>query len=229
MRASRARKAAAHRPQIVGVIASAGDLRRAARLRKLPDLFELRLDALADSEETQQAFAKLRAPVILTVRHPREGGHNNLPTVKRRTLLLRHLPIARYVDVELRSAGPLTPVLDEAARLGGKLIISVHDFGATPCLAQITALGRRARAAGADVFKLVTRVDSPDDLETLIAAFEILQRELPVSAMAVGTLARAARRELIARGSVLNYAHLGTAIAPGQFSLGELRRLCGSS
>ena len=212
----------------MAVVASAADLDCAVRLRKLPDLFEVRLDALAESAEAEQAFAELRAPLILTARHPAEGGHNNLPTARRRALLLRHLPGARYVDVELRSVGAMAPVLDEAARLGSKLIVSVHDFRRTPKLSEITALAAPARSAGADVFKLVTRVDSPDDLQTLIAAFEALQRELPVSAMAVGALARTARRELIARGSVLNYAHLGTAVAPGQFSLAELRRLCSS-
>ena len=225
MRASRPREAAC-RPQTVAVVASVADLCRAAGLRKLPDLFEIRLDALRDAAETPRAFAELGAPLILTARHPQEGGHNSLPTPSRRALLLRHLRGVRYVDVELRSVGAMVPVLDEAARLGSKLIVSVHDFRRTPSLSEITALAARARRAGADVFKLVTRVDSPKDLQTLIAAFDILKCELPVSAMAVGALARTARRELIARGSVLNYAHLGTAVAPGQFSLAELRRLC---
>ena len=228
MRASRPRKAANCRPQTVAVIASTGDLRRAVLLRKLPDLFELRLDSLPDSAETQMAFAKLRAPLVVTARHPQEGGKNNLPTTSRRALLLDHLPSALYVDVELRSVGGMAPVREEAARLGSKLIVSVHDFRRTPTIPEMTALAARARSAGADVFKLVTRVDSPEDLQTLVAGFDVLKRELPVSAMAVGTLAREARRELIALGSVLNYAHLGTAVVPGQFSLGELRRL-GSS
>ena len=225
MRATRPRKGAPCGPQSVAVVASVADLRRAVGLRKLPDLFEIRLDTLADAAETPRAFAELGAPLILTARHPQEGGHNNLPTASRRALLLRHLPGARYVDVELRSVGAMAPVFDEAARLGSKLIVSVHDFRRTPSLSEITTLAMRARSAGADVFKLVTRVDSPDDVQTLIGAFEFLKGDLPVSAMAVGTFARVARRELIARGSVLNYAHLGTAVVPGQFSLAELRRL----
>ena len=36
-------------PQIVGVISSSADLRRAVRMRNPPDLFELRLDAVVDA------------------------------------------------------------------------------------------------------------------------------------------------------------------------------------
>ena len=46
----------------------------------------------------------LPAPLIITARHPREGGANNLSIKQRRELLSRILSRARYVDVELRSA-----------------------------------------------------------------------------------------------------------------------------
>jgi len=92
-------------PQIVGVIFTRTDLRRALRMRNPPNLFELRLDALfAKSEEVRDAIVDLRAPLIITARHPREGGSNHLSAQKRRALLLRFLPHAAYVDIELRSA-----------------------------------------------------------------------------------------------------------------------------
>ena len=44
------------RPQVVGVIASGADLKRAMRMRRPPDLFELRLDHLADmTDQVQRA------------------------------------------------------------------------------------------------------------------------------------------------------------------------------
>ena len=42
-----ARRSTKRRPRIVGVIASRADLERAVRMRRPPDLFELRLDRLA--------------------------------------------------------------------------------------------------------------------------------------------------------------------------------------
>ena len=67
------------RPKIVGVIFSRADLERARRMRKPPDLFELRLDRLIDAP-----IGQLPAPLIITARHPREGGANNLSALRRR-------------------------------------------------------------------------------------------------------------------------------------------------
>lgn len=226
MRLSRLSKADALPPRLVGIIASAADLQRAARLRSAPDLFELRLDCLCHSfAEIQNEAARLPAPLIVTARHPAEGGNNNLSIARRRALLREFLPAATYVDVELRSIRGLAALLAEAERLGVKRIVSVHNFERTPALQALRDLAARARDASADVLKLATRVDTPADLERLVAAFEMLKSELPVSAMGIGPLGRASRVALIARGSVLNYAHLGTARAEGQLSLAESRRI----
>ena len=63
-------------------------LARATRLRQPPDLFELRLDALRHSlGEMARALPKLRAPLLLTARHPAEGGVGQLRLAQRRSLL----------------------------------------------------------------------------------------------------------------------------------------------
>lgn len=213
-------------PRVVAVIASPTDLTRATRLRRPPDLFELRLDAFAGATAAIDAQAgRLRAPLILTARHPAEGGAANLSTAQRRALLLRFLAIADYVDVEFRSLRALDRVVAEAARLKMKLIVSVHAFGGMPALRRLETLAARARTVSADVLKLVTRVDTPADLQRLLAAFDMLNAQMAVSAMGVGKFGRESRAALIARGSVLSYAHLGTAVTDGQLSLEEIRRL----
>jgi len=74
-----ARKPLRRRPRLVGVIMSLADLDSAIRMRKPPDLFELRLDQLARGlDEVEKKLPKLRAPLIMTARHPREGGANQL-------------------------------------------------------------------------------------------------------------------------------------------------------
>ena len=226
MRRAKSGKVRASTPRIVAVIAAPGDLARATRLRRAPDLFELRLDAFADATaEIDAQRARLRAPLIVTARHAAEGGTCNLTTAERRSLLLRFLPVAEYVDLEFRSLRALDRVVAEAARLNVKLIVSVHDFAGTPSHRRLETLAARARTSSADVFKLVTRVDTPADLQRLLAAFDILNAQIPVSAMGVGKLGRESRGALIARGSVLNYAHLGAALIDGQLSLDEMRRL----
>src|SRR5947209_13171733 len=79
-------------PCLVAVIMSRADLDSAIRLRKPPDLFELRLEQLAgDLDAVENKVPKLRRPLIITARHPQEGGANKLSTRHRRDLLLRFL------------------------------------------------------------------------------------------------------------------------------------------
>src|SRR3954465_10857666 len=96
-------KISRRKPRIVGVIANASELRRATRMSAPPDLFELRLDALVNERQLEKKARNLPAPLIITARHPAEGGEHNLHVTKRRDLLLRFLPLAQYVDIELRS------------------------------------------------------------------------------------------------------------------------------
>ena len=82
-----ARRSTKRRPRIVGVIASRDDLEQALRMRQAPDLFELRLDRLTDVvDRVENNLAKLRAPLIITARHPNEGGSGKLSLRQRRAL-----------------------------------------------------------------------------------------------------------------------------------------------
>src|ERR1700750_2368734 len=112
---------------LVGVIASVDELRLATGMRAPPDLFELRLDHLPNLRESQ--LLKLRQPLIITARHPAEGGKK---VGSRRDLLLKFLHRAKFVDVELRSLHELAPVWDEARRRRVGRICSFHDFKCTP-------------------------------------------------------------------------------------------------
>jgi len=211
-------------PGIVAIIASLADLRRATRLRCPPDFFELRLDALLPlSSDVERTIARLSRPLIITARHPREGGHNNLSPAQRRQLLLRFLPQAAYVDIELRST-QLYSVLVAAKDRNTKRLISVHDLRRTPPARDLRSLVNRAQELSAEVFKIVTRTDTPDELARLIEFFEEHKRWIPISAMGIGILGRKSRAALMRRGSVLNYAHLGLKGLKGQFSLSEMRR-----
>ncbi len=93
------------RPRLVAVISSWADLRAAIAIRQPPDFFELRLDSLSPiPRSAEDKISRLRAPLIITARDPREGGVGNLSIETRRELLLRFLPHAKYIDVELRTA-----------------------------------------------------------------------------------------------------------------------------
>ena len=213
-------------PLLVAVISSRPELVRATRLRQMPDFFELRLDALAPiADEVATSVARLHAPLIVTARHPLEGGRNNLAINRRRDLLLRFLPHAAFVDIELRSSRQLRVVLEAAERRNVRRILSVHELHGTPPPDRLQMLADTAAASGADLFKIATRTDTPEELERLLSFFESNKDRLAISAMGIGKLGRVSRRLLAARGSALNYAHLGSSAAEGQLSLAEMRRL----
>ena len=197
-------------------------------MRRPPDFFEVRLDALAPvADEIEKTIAKLGAPLILTARHPAEGGANSLRASARRNLLERFLPHAAYVDVELRARRECAVVLDSAKSRRVRTILSFHDFGRTPSTTVLLDKASAAIANGADLFKLATRVDNEAQLARLLAFVERAQREIPIAAMGIGRLGRAARLELLRRGSALNYGYLTAPQAEGQLSVSELQRLLG--
>lgn len=213
-------------PQIVGVIFSDADLRRAVRMRRVPDLFELRLDALvARIGELESTARRLQAPLIITARHPREGGLNQLSAQKRCALLLRFLPSAAYVDLELRSAGALVAVLEQARAKSIQTIISFHDFNGTPSHTRLDEIAEAAQSLGANLLKIATRTDTPAQLARLLDFFQRQQVAMRIAAMGIGNLGRISRFELAKRESAFNYAHLGRQQTEGQPSITQLRRV----
>ncbi|MEY2506927.1 MAG: 3-dehydroquinate dehydratase [Verrucomicrobiota bacterium] len=210
--------------KIVGVVFSRADLHRALRMRRPPDLFEIRLDRLVDwLDELPSAIRRLPRRII-TARDPREGGAHDLSAGRRRALLLEYLPGARYVDVELRSAQTLQPVLQLASTQKIAAIISFHDFKSTPSAARLDHIAAQARSLGATIVKVATRTDNAPQLDALLDFFQRQRRYSDVVAMGIGKLGRTSRLELARLGCVLNYAHLGTPAAEGQLSVAQLRR-----
>lgn len=213
-------------PAIVGVILSLADLRRAVAMRTVPDLLELRLDALAlQLDDMEDELGKLKTPFILTARHPAEGGMNRLRLRDRRSLLLRFLPRAAYVDVELRSARALAGVLEEARARNIGTIISFHDFNGTPGMVRFEQIACAAGTLRPDFLKIATRTDNPAQLARLRDFLFRHRRKRKVAVMGMGKLGRCVRREFAVSGSALNYAPLGAAQDEGQLSIEELRQI----
>ena len=105
------------------------------------------------ADQLQNALAQLCAPLIITVRHPREGGARKLSLRQRRDLLTRFLNHADYLDVELRSVSELQRLLAIAETKKIRRIISFHNFKFTPSARLLAVKARQARAHRADVFE----------------------------------------------------------------------------
>ncbi len=214
------------RHRVVGVITSPADLDFALRMGKPPDIFELRLDRLVRAiDRLENEISKLRVPLIITARHPIEGGANRLSAPQRHNLLARFLSRARYIDVELRSAPVFRSLLRMARKQNVRRIISVHCLRSTPSPNQLREKARAAKMYGADIFKLATRTDTPAQLTRLIDFVAAKERGVAVSAMGIGKLGAASRVLLACCGSALIYVSLGRSDIEGQISLEQLRAL----
>jgi 3-dehydroquinate dehydratase-1 len=221
------RRSTKRRPRIVGVIASRDDLEQALRMRRPPDLFELRLDCLAGVlGRVETKLPKLRAPLIITARHPDEGGSGRLSLGKRRALLSRFLTHADYLDVELRSARALRALIAIAKTKKIRRIISFHDFKSTPSARLLVAKAHNAKALYADIFKVATRTDTPTELGRLLEFITKNRVNVRLAVMGIGGLGAISRVLLTRAGSVLIYASLGPATdVEGQLSLEQFRAL----
>ena len=212
------------RPLIVGTLHERSGLKwiqgaKKADLRPL-DVLEARLDAIVGLELPE----KWPLPVIATARHPGEGGCGNLSLASRRQLLESAIPWASAVDIELRSAKTLAPVIAQAHQSGRTVILSHHDFKSTPSLAVLKKLAARAAAEGADVFKVATLLRDPKDLQRLIE-LQLGFPVLPVVAMGMGGAGRFSRLVLSGFGSPLCYGWLGKPQVSGQWPALRLRGL----
>ena len=213
----------------VSVVATAHNVKglvKAAALRLGQVGFvEVRLDALADNAgHLDKALSRIRVPILLTARHPSEGGTGSLNTAQRRAFLQRYLPQASALDVELRSFSALGGVFDEAPRGKVLRVVSFHDFRRTPDLPRLREIVRRSMRTGADVVKIATHLRSAKDLAVLL----LLQggTEAPLATMGMGPLGKVSRLVLAAAGSRLNYGYLDKPQVKGQWpALDLVRRL----
>jgi 3-dehydroquinate dehydratase-1 len=189
------------------------------------DLVEIRADALAPHmAQIERIIGKIQVPVLLTVRHPAEGGIGQLTLAHRREMYRRLLSTVTLIDVELRSLDGLGDVVEEARNRGVGIVVSAHYFHSTPSLPQMLDLQRRSFHGGADIFKLAALTPTAPTLARLL---DFIARPAPGprAVMGMGPFGQVSRLTLAQAGSALNYGYLDTPNAPGQWEARELRKL----
>jgi len=212
-------------PKIVGTVHSPGSLRSALRLRQGDvDFLELRVDHFAnDPGSLLKTAPRLPAPLIVTVRHPREGGASQLESQRRRQLFREFLPIADCIDIELRSVAGFADIIAEARAAGVRVIVSDHHFHRTPPGRSLAARQRRAILARADVIKIATFAATSLDVSTLLSLLA-KPGPIPLSVMGMGPFGKVSRLLFAQAGSVLNYGYLDKPNASGQWEATLLKK-----
>jgi len=220
------------RPLTVGVISDAAALSTWFAMspdqrEATCDVIELRLDTLkmpaADLREALVA-GKNATPVLLTARHPAEGGQGSVVAAERMAMIEPLLDLAALVDIELRSAVEMKPIVDKAHAKGVKVMGSFHDFQATPGEDVLRGAIGFGQPAGLDAVKIATYLNSQTDLIRLLQITGEAHR-LRLSSMGMGPWGRISRLVLAKAGSLLNYGFIGESNAPGQWPAARLKEL----
>ncbi len=218
------------RPLAVGVISDESALEHfvsldaAARLA-LCDVVELRLDLLKlPPADLRAKLAGNTHPLLLTARHPAEGGQGPEDHVARGAMIEPLLDLAALIDIELRSAMPMQATIQKARAVGVPVVGSFHDFQATPADDVLLGAVNFGQQAGLDAVKIATYLNTQDDLARLMKLAGGTHR-LRLSVMGMGPWGRISRLVLAKCGSLLNYGFIGTSNAPGQWPAARLKEL----
>jgi 3-dehydroquinate dehydratase-1 len=201
---------------------------------KIPaDLIEIRLDLLLKNGLPPHTLtstlipilAQSPTPILLTPRHPSEGGQWPWKNETERIhLTLPLIPNAAALDLELAKLPTLTPLCQAAKKHHLCIILSAHSLTCPLTRSQIQSLARRFQKARPHIAKIAALARNPQDLAILASPLSLCPR-LPWAIMATGPQALLARTLLTALGSRLLYGYLDHPTAPGQPSLSQINRL----
>ncbi|MFQ5815589.1 MAG: type I 3-dehydroquinate dehydratase [Candidatus Hydrothermarchaeaceae archaeon] len=203
-----------------------------ASMARGADMIEVRADGLTGQsapqvEELLRSIKGLRdVPVILTNRSKSEGGAFEGSEKRRIAILLRCMSLADLVDVEYTAEKGLRDgVIEEAKEGGTEVIVSQHDFKATPDENEMLSMLRKGLEAGADIAKLAVTANSVGDVLSLLNVTSEARKEGRVITIAMGEIGRLSRIAAPLFGSEITYASVGEAVAPGQLELNELKTI----
>jgi 3-dehydroquinate dehydratase / shikimate dehydrogenase len=188
---------------------------------------ELRLDWLSSAREVERLLARLRVNpkkvcVIATLRRRAAGG-KYAGGLREQMALLRRAAEAgcAWCDVEVESAERLdADALKELRGAGARVMISFHDFRATP--RNLNAVVRRLDRCGGDAIKIAAQSRTLSDSAKILA---LARGRRDVVAVPMGEAGLPARVLALRAGSALAYAAANQATAPGQLSADEMRGL----
>lgn len=228
------------RPKIcVPIVSGDADsiLQEAASFRELPlDLVEWRADhfkEIHDHAAVCVAGKKLRetlgsTPLLFTFRTSAEGGAAPCSAEDYAALCRAVISggFADLIDVELFSGEETVCSLIRLAHENGmKVVVSNHDFHATPPREEILSRLVRMQQLGADLPKIAVMPRSEEDVLTLLSAtleMKLHHQETPVITMSMSGTGMISRLSGECFGSALTFGAAGRTSAPGQPGVREL-------
>ncbi len=186
------------------------------------DLIELRVDMFKNPDKYKEIFSvaksKYELPILCTVRAVNEGGRRE---IKDRLKIYHEVAeYCSFFDIEI-----LSEDCKELRKISRErninLIGSYHNFNYTPVEEELEKIFQRGKETGADIVKIATMVNQRSDLEKLLM-FTLKHKDYGVIVIGMGQKGVPSRVVNPIFGSLLTYASLNEASAPGQINLNEM-------
>jgi len=190
------------------------------------DYAEIRFDFLKKSDIpiVLEDIKKNLSRCVCTLRPKSEGGLFIGKEEERKSILRL---IAEYnpylLDVEFNTIQKDKKFATYLKKSKCKLLISWHDFKKTPNESQLKSRYNKMRKFS-NVVKIVTVAKNVSDASRVLSLYSVKSKNKMI-AFCMGEQGKFSRILCLHLGSPFTYVSLGKAIAPGQFSVNEIKSL----
>ena len=193
---------------------------------KKSDYAEVRFDFLKIEQipEALETIKKDLKKIVCTLRPKTEGG--KFPGNEKERIAILKL-IAEYspflLDVEFNTLKRNSSLRRYLKSSKTKLLVSWHDFKKTPSSAELKKKMNQMSKFSSNV-KIVSTAKSTVDSSRMLELYSKKGKNNLIS-FAMGDFGRISRILCLYLGSPYTYVSLGKAVAPGQFSVDEVKKI----
>ncbi len=193
---------------------------------KKSDYAEIRFDFLKPIQvpEALELSKKYLKKTVCTLRPKSEGGRFS-GSEKERISIIKL--IAEYnpylLDVEFNTLTKDRSLFNYIKKTKTDVLVSWHDFKKTPDIGFLEKRFRQMSKFSSNV-KIVTTAKDVSDASRVLSLYGMVKKTKLI-AFAMGDLGKISRILCLYLGSPFTYVSLGKAVAPGQFSLAEIKSI----
>ena len=193
---------------------------------KKSDFVEIRFDFLKpkDVPDALELVKKQLGKCVCTLRPKSEGGMFTGSENERKSIIKL---IAVYnpflLDIEFNALQKDKQFLNSMKNSRVKILVSWHDFKKTPSLINLNKKLRDMKKLS-EYVKIVTMAKTVNEAVKILSLYNDSSK-IKLIAFAMGEEAKFTRILCLLMGSPFTYVSLKKAIAPGQFSLDEIKSM----
>ena len=190
------------------------------------DYVEVRLDFLEIKHipDTLEIIKKDLKRIVCTLRPKSEGGKfsgNEKERISILKLVSEYNPF--LLDVEFNTLRKNKELVKYLKSTKTKILVSWHDFKKTPNSTELKKkIGQMSKFS--NNVKIVSTAKTTDDATRMLKLYNKKGKNNLIS-FAMGDMGRISRILCLYLGSPYTYVSLGKAVAPGQFSVDEIKKI----